>query len=50
LGSNSFQDKVFLPIELVVFFYQFSVLIFPTLGPVLILGIVYHIESKNVKL
>lgn len=49
LGSDSFQDKVFLPIELVVFFYQFSVLIFPTLGPVLILGIVYHIESKNVK-
>ena len=47
LGPDLFEDTVFLPIELIVFFYQFSILIFPTLGPVLILGIIYHIEGAH---
>ena len=47
LGPDLFEDSVFLPIELIVFFYQFSILIFPTLGPVLILGVIYHIEGAD---
>ena len=47
LGPDLFEDSVFLPIELIVFFYQFSILIFPTLGPVLILGVIYHIEDAD---
>jgi len=47
LGPGLFEESVFLPIELIVFFYQFSILIFPTLGPVLILGVIYHIEGAD---
>ena len=49
IGPEFFQKIVVFPPDLIVFFYQFSVLLFPTLGPIVGLGLLISFQNASKK-